>query len=1209
MVSERVKIFSRACVAVIAAAALLGVGAKADDTEIYRTNPALANERAQILIIFDDSGSMSTVIEGTRPPYDPSNTTYTYDGTNKHPSNRIYWSAGDSSTPPDADSSDYFETGSNRCASSLVPLQDPGFTFVRAARWFPGGLIEFCIPGTTVCIDIPGGSAGWQPLTFIDPTPSHVECQEDVISGDPSNPGAANGFPQSTSVDGDEYGPTIDSGFTWDNSYTFYSAHYMDYWHDASLRDDRTRLDIAQSVITDIITANPTIDFGLALFNENSGDDSSDTYDGGRIVQALESDLTEAERDSKRTALVNAINATTANGFTPLCETTMEVYRYLAGTGVVYGGEKHPTLDVVSQDANAESPAGTYDSPLSTCNTFVVLMTDGLPTFDSDANAAIKQLPDPDIATCETYLTDEFTGGTQVSKENCLPELADYMTTNDLDGDSSNGTQSVTRMFTVGFQLADEAGPLMVDTATKGRGKYISAENPDQLDAAFKEIILSILDDETTFTSPAVAVNTFTRTQSRNEVYFAMFQPNERVDWPGNIKRLKVDFEGADVVLVDENGDPAIDSISGEILGSAVTAWGSTAPDGPDVTSGGVGAVLAARDPATRVIYSNTGTNGAFENFDETNMTASAFDPTWTESDLHTFFGVSNAAEFLLALEWGRGYETVDDGTGTPVRQTRDWILADMLHSRPLVVNYGARGSATVDNPDLRIVVGTNAGFLHMFDNDNGAEDWSFFAKELAPILDIRRVNAVDDNHYYGIDSPPIVYTKDLNMDGTIDSTAGDKAYVYVGLRRGGRIIYALDISNPDSPSLLWQRDETDTGFAELGQTWSVPVVAKIPGYFDNDGVAKPVLIFGAGYDDNKDSAGLASPDSMGRGLLIVDAVTGDLVWSVTPAANSATNLQETSLLDSVAAGVSILDSNGDGLTDRVYFADTGGQIWRVDLPGNALPDVNQNTWRIVKLADMNGGTRATDRRFFNAPDVVRTAYAGAAFDAILIGSGDRTNPNDIDDPNDPNLVAVDNQFYMIRDKATNPYFTEEPLPSSSECTAAEPSDFRCYLPLDPNDLYDVTDNDIELGTEAEQSAAEAALIAADGWRLDLEANGEKALASSITIAGQVFFTTFSPESGAANICEPIPGAGRLYVVDLATAAGVIDFDNNGNTDRAWIIGALLPDTPSPHFGEDGQIRLLLPPGSGGGGEVISPFLTGGSVPKPRGNYWFREEY
>jgi type IV pilus assembly protein PilY1 len=397
------------------------------------------------------------------------------------------------------------------------------------------------------------------------------------------------------------------------------------------------------------------------------------------------------------------------------------------------------------------------------------------------------------------------------------------------------------------------------------------------------------------------------------------------------------------------------------------------------------------------------------------------------------------------------------------------------------------------------------------------------------------------------------------------------------------------------------------SGFSEMGQTWSVPVVTRIPGYTDDDGVPRPVLVFGAGYDSNKDSPGLVTPDAMGRGLFIVDAVSGELVWSITPAADSATNMSEPGLRHSVAATVTVLDSNGDELTDRIYFADTAGQLWRVDLPGFERPDANQDTWFIVRLASVNEGLMTTDRRFFNAPDIVRTSYAGQAFDAILIGSGDRTNPNDADDPNDPNALAVDNQFYMFRDLAINPFFT--PRPTDADCNADPPSvDFRCDLPLTPDELYDVTPNLIQSDNSDVRDQAQMDLADAFGWRLDLQFNGEKSLSRSLTIDGKVYFTTFVPATVPANVCEPESGSSRLYVVDLLNATAEEDFDGNGNTDRSWPIGNIMADTPSPHFGSDGEIRLLLPMGSGSGA-LGSPFLTGASMRRPYGTYWFREEY
>jgi type IV pilus assembly protein PilY1 len=962
--------------------------------------------------------------------------------------------------------------------------------------------------------------------------------------------------------------------------------------------DGSTRMAIVQDVITKLITDNTDIDFGVLEFNSNL---PNADYDGGRIVSRIVADMSEAERGN----MITLVNSIRAGGSTPLCESTYEAYRYLSGQAVVYGDKWQrgdADNDVLPRDVLAEDPnepVPTYQSPATGCGpVFVVILTDGEPQNDTGANQAVKDLVGK-TGSCGIYPT--FGQG---DAENCLPELVEHMASTDLDSNGANGVQNAIT-YTIGFTIDQQ---LLSDAADRGPGKYYTADNAAELSVAFGKAIKDIRATDTGLTSPAVAVDTFTRTESRNEVFFAMFKPDNRVNWPGNIKRLDIslDPDTGLAELVDGNGNAAIDPVTGHIRATATTVWSTDNNDGPIVEKGGVGAVLKARDPATRRLYTNTGPGDVLLPFATGNMTPSAFGFA-SDAELYDFFGVADRAEFDTVVDWGRGYDSEDEDEDGATDDTR-WILADMLHSKPLVINYGARTNAfSAEDPDQRIVVGTNGGFLHMFNNDDGEEDWAFFPKELGPVLNLRRQNTVS-GHVYGVDATAVVYTRDLNRDGNLIASDGDKVYLYFGLRRGGRILYAMDISDPGSPVLLWRIDADTAGFAELGQTWSVPVVTRIPGYRDGDGVARPVLVFGAGYDTNKDLQGVATADTMGRGIYIVDAISGELVWSMTPATDSQTNMEEAGLLHSVAAGVTVFDSNGDELSDRIYFADTGGQLWRVDMPGADLPDAGQDSWRAVKMAEVNGGTAGTDRRFFNAPDVVRTAHSGVAFDAILIGSGDRTNPNDMDNPADPNDVAVDNQFYMFRDRAINPYFTD--APSSDDCNADPPSvDFRCQLPLDPNDLYDVSANRIQLGTADEQSAAQAALLAASGWRLDLPNNGEKVLARSITISGRVYISTYTPQSVNENTCEPVSGLGRLYVLNLFNAGAEVDFDGNGNTDRSWIIGEILPDTPSPHFGEDGEIRLLLPPGSGGGGIIDSPFLTGASLPGPYGSYWYREEY
>lgn len=1218
-------------VLLLASLVLLGssVSLRADDTEIYQTtyDPEIT-QRPKVLIVFDDSGSMNFTVPGQRPAYDPA---ATYDS--EHDSARIYWSTDGS--PPEENSSQYFLADRNRCAESYDSLANQGFFQTKARRWRNQTASQVCVPTCPANRPFyrqsngrcyvnsnstgPGVAASqsctptinpgyWDSLNTGAQSPLHVECQVDSIGlGNSSNgSGQPVGFPMNNVLDTEAFSAAEpgDSNLDPDDwgaeTYTFYSAHYMDWYHDESLIVDRTRMDIAQEVITSVISANKGFDFGLMEFNGNwtrtpiypvTG---TAPYHGGRVVHRLLANMTEEQREN----VVDMVNSMTSGGSTPICESMYEAYRYLSGSSVLYGtqddGNDYPPLnndgDLLPRDLLAESPAGTYLSPATDCAyTYIVLMTDGAPQTDTDANSAIEALTGK---TCSNYPQE----GTSALGKNCLPELTEYMANTDLDNDTTNGDQyGIT--YVIGFTTDQQ---LLNIAATKGKGKYFTANDADGLTAAFQGAFLSILSTDTTFTSPAVAVDTFSRTESRDAVFYAMFKPEDRIDWRGNIKKLKIDIDDGEARLVDANGEPAIDQEGGFIKDSAVTFWGSSA-DGGTVEEGGVGQLLAERDPATRTIYSNTGTAGALQPFNSANMTYTAFGFD-DAAQLFTFFGVPDQTQLDTLLAWARGSDVYDEDGDNTTNETRPWILADILHSQPLVVNYGALGSFTEAEPDLRLLVGTNGGFVHMFGNDNGQEDWAFFPKELGPVLSKRAQNALSSQHVYGVDNTPVLYTLDVDKDGTLDAGDDDKAYVYFTLRRGGNALYALDVSNPNSPAFMWMIDADSTGFSELGQTWSRPVVTVIPGYTDNADPPKPkpVLIFGAGYDTNKDGTGVATPDSRGRGLYIVDAATGALIWSVTPAPDSTTNKSEPGLLHSIAAGVTPLDSNGDELTDRIYFADTGGNLWRVDLPGNVLPTSSQNTWHIIKMAAMNGGTAPTDRRFFNAPDVVRTIYEAGSFDAIAIGTGDRTNPNSTD---------VVDQFYMIRDQRVSPYFTEYDEDTACDNDDDTTDDFRCMLPLGVNSLYDATLNTIQVDEEEEDRVtAVDALQAAAGWRIDLTAPGEKSLAKSLTLDGKIYFTTFSPEVDDALVCEPTPGTGRLYVVNLMDATAALDFDGDGDYERSWTIGSLIPDTPSPHFGDDGEIRLLFPPGSGDG-VVANPFRTGVSLPNPYGAWWYREEY
>eukprot|EP00493_Phyllostaurus_siculus_P012704 UN12891 len=85
----------------------------------------------------------------------------------------------------------------------------------------------------------------------------------------------------------------------------------------------------------------------------------------------------------------------------------------------------------------------------------------------------------------------------------------------------------------------------------------------------------------------------------------------------------------------------------------------------------------------------------------------------------------SDVSISLKDINWARDIDVDDeDSDGSYVDQRSD-IFGDPLHSKPVSIDYG--------DGNIRILVGTNAGFLHML-NDKGdsiEEEWAFMPAEL----------------------------------------------------------------------------------------------------------------------------------------------------------------------------------------------------------------------------------------------------------------------------------------------------------------------------------------------------------------------------------------------------------------------------------------------------------------------------------------------
>jgi type IV pilus assembly protein PilY1 len=586
------------------------------------------------------------------------------------------------------------------------------------------------------------------------------------------------------------------------------------------------------------------------------------------------------------------------------------------------------------------------------------------------------------------------------------------------------------------------------------------------------------------------------------------------------------------------------------------------APDGEIVDKGGVAEMTRAdylTDQSTRVIYTCTSVGGC------PSATSGTPLPTFDATTLagNTLFGTTSTTTptTTTLINWIRG---TDNNTSTPGAETspgpgapvtvRPSIHGDVLHSRPAVVNYGGSIGIVVfygSNDGLfRAVNGnkdaTAPGVITMSSGRlvrPGGELWSFIAPDFFGKFQRLRNNSPA----LTLDYPATSSGKDYFFDGTttvyqdLRVASSPKTYIYVTARRGGRLIYAFDVSDPTKPPVfLWSKTNAD--IAELGQTWSQPKVALVKGN------TNPVVIMGGGYDPAEDTDPVATADTMGRAIIVLDAVNGNKVWTACKSGCTAT---VSGMTYAIPADITLLDRNGDGYTDRLYTGDLGGNIWRAD-----INDASPANWTVTQIASLSttgkgtGTACATNptgvRKFFYPPDVTPTT----SFDAVVAASGDREHP----------LLAnasscVVNRFYMLKDTNTG----------TSVATG--------WTTITESMLTD------ETGAAAGTTAPFSSTSTASGFYVTLSGSGEKAVNSPLSVAGYTYFGTNTPFDPTANpdMCYPNLGVARGYAINFLTGAGLnskgyITFDGGG-----------LP--PSPVFG-----LVEVTAGSG----VYTPVLIGG---------------
>ncbi|RQW88635.1 MAG: hypothetical protein EHM79_05300 [Geobacter sp.] len=1001
---------------------------------------------------------------------------------------------------------------------------------------------------------------------------------------------------------------------------------------------DVQKIVVAKDVIKNLLTSTNNVKFGLMQYyytsSYTSGAKGGELVTTASVPGAIGTTYTAEVKKmediftgtiTNRTALLKAVDEITPDGYTPLGETLFEAGRYFSGGAPAFGA------------SNGVS-GGTYTSPVeNTCQKhYIVFVTDGMATAD-------------DSATLKTICTNgdcDADGVEPGDLQHSMDDVAKYLNTQL----SYNGKTLDIVTFTIGFGLSGadaDAVALLTRTAnpTHGKGGYFAANSQTDLSAAFTTIMTQIFSVNSSYVAPVVPVSPQNRTYGGSRIYMGFFKPSS-TNWLGNLKKFGVD---ASTNIVDANGNFAtwedIDgdgfddrppnatlptgTVNGSFRTTSKSFW-STVTDAGEVDDGGVGALLAARTASTRNIYTLTPTGTSLIPLNSTSSGTYVITPA--------MLSVADTTESAALIKFIYGEDAYDENGDSDVTETREWVMGDILHSRPVIVNYSSytfntTNESTCTTNKSVIYVGSNDGMLHAFNDCDGSEAWSFVPPEVLPYLQ----NVNDENNSYYVDSTVSTYIYDKDKDGNIEAADDDKVILMFGIRRGGGTAaapsggayYVLDVTNPASPAFLWKVTNTSPTsgspatpvFSELAETWSEPKLVKM----NVGGTYMITAVVGAGYDNaNEDgrygatqtfpttatgvaptetgaeavtSAGTSGPSSpKGRGIYVIKlatlastgvptvATSPTKIWSYVygaTAATTASGITDPTMTFSIPSEISAIDTKNTGFADILYAADTGGNIWRFDV-GNTSTAL----WTGKKIFSSNpgsGGSSDKGRKIFYKPSVVTEP----GYRLIYFGTGDREHPL--------NSNVVD-RMYALKD------------PGTITSTKTE------------TDLVDVTSDALQTTTVASGVGSVADLLSKlndstkFGWYIKLDQNvGEKVLSPPMVFNKVAFFTTYAPGASSTDPCVAGNlGTSRLYALNYRTGEAVSNYDTSNDTgtapnkrasyagggilarsDRVKTTGSGIPSGVVVLITPGGQTKLLTGVGGAIAGEVAPP---GGTI-------------
>lgn len=554
-----------------------------------------------------------------------------------------------------------------------------------------------------------------------------------------------------------------------------------------------------------------------------------------------------------------------------------------------------------------------------------------------------------------------------------------------------------------------------------------------------------------------------------------------------------------------------VDTVTGALSADPIWTVGTPIADGATATPG---VALTRANADARNIYVN---GSSYAPFLDANLT-----PTQKNQIKYTGLpgGTSKlATSSAEVVDWFRGKITREESETNGTLRTRiapdnGWspIMGDVVDSTPVFVGppsptlyagatftgastYNAFANPTTGTAASRLgvlYVGGNDGMLHSFNAANGKEVYAFIpnASFNAGLGEFANPNY---DHRYFVDG-------DMAIADVFDATAtpapGKWKTVLVGtMGRGGPGVFALDITDPQNVSFLWEKGTTQ--IPNLGRNIGKPVIAQVA-----NGDWR--VIFGNGPDSTNGKAELiqisvvATASKPLGSVYVMDADAGP---------------------GNALSAVLARDTDADGFADTAYAGDLKGNLWKFTGLSTTTATQSAGTSIFVAKDASNNVQKITA-----APTAAKDPATGKTW--IFFGTGEFLNANDVSD------TTTRSTWYGIQDPgAATP-------PTRAELVQRTLTTVTLTQPPSPAPQLDF------LTVRLASQATSGDMASKQGWYIDLPTAGERMVVPNRFQGGALIGDSRIP--ALVDVCQPT-GSGWIMAIDPFSGSRLSQtfFDNN----------------------------------------------------------------